>query len=74
MRLPFCNYSTECTYQQFETFANKTMREDYRVDCGVVSMPEETTNPYVLGLVIALSVLGILLIAAVVYMCITRHR
>lgn len=74
MKLPFCNYTTECPFQQFEEFVNRTMREDYRVDCGVIQLPVEQNNPYVVGLVIALSVLGVLLIAAVVYMCITRHR
>lgn len=74
MRLPFCNRQTECSFQQFEDFVNRTMRENYKVDCGVVTELKAPDNPVVLRLIISLSVLGVLLVAAIAYMCISRHR
>lgn len=50
------------------------MRENYKVDCGLITLPKTPDNPVVVRLIIALSVLGVVLIAAVAYMCISRHR
>lgn len=70
MRMSFCNNQDVCTFEQFRTYIESTVRSTYLEDCAVpeVIKPEVIPEPPApIGLIIPLCLVSALLFLIIVY-------
>lgn len=70
MRMSFCNNLDICTFEQFRTYLESTIRSTYLDDCAVpdVVKPEVPPEPEApIGLIVPLCLVSALLFLIIVY-------